>query len=178
MVKNLKNKTLSVVLVTALFYSFMVFFSGCNKDTTDVVIKTDTIPSIVVSEDTVIVGTIEYMVYGCPGYCWVISVENIPDFGQTGSFSYYSGDVNEYHNAIQIPLSFGKNVEGTDKIPRDNDNYLLIGIGDTITFECRHATEDDASLFYYDNPNPCKDDYLPVTAPPYMMTKIIDYQKP
>ena len=35
MVKNLKNKTLSVVLATALFYSFMVFLSGCEKTTVD-----------------------------------------------------------------------------------------------------------------------------------------------
>ena len=50
MVKNLKNKTLSVVLATALFYSFMVFLSGCEQTT----IETNNNPVVIPTSEFVL----------------------------------------------------------------------------------------------------------------------------
>jgi hypothetical protein len=135
----------------------LIGFGGCEK--TDV------------SEDTsTIKGKIVSFVPPCLGNGILISVENIQNFGETGTFFYNTVDsfIN-YQNAIFVPLFDKYEVEGNDKVTQ-------LTAGSSIEFECRVKTDEDDSLFYSNQV--CPAIYMPVTAPRYVITKIINYKNP
>jgi hypothetical protein len=104
----------------------------------------------------------------CQGNGILISVDNIQNFGETGYYNYNATDsIVNYQNAILVP-NFNISIEGSDLITPP------IFEGDKLTFEYRLATEEDYSLFAYNDV--CLAIYAPVSAPRYVITKIINYQ--
>jgi hypothetical protein len=151
------KKTYTKTVIPALLFLFgcaLIGLSGCEKEKE--------------SSDTFIEGTVISLVSPCQGNGVLISVDNIPNFGETGLFYYNSIDsVVNYQNAILVP-HFTASIEGSDLITPP------ISAGNKLKFECRVATEADYLLFAYEHP--CTMNTMPVSAPRYVITKIINYQ--
>jgi len=143
-------KTKNIILVTILFSALFV---NCNEAKVD---------------KSAIEGKIVALLPPCQGNGILISVENIQNFGESGSFIYYSDSLIYYQNSIVVPY-FDKSIEGGNKIPS------LLSDGDELIFECRIKTDADDSLFYSNIV--CNMDLIPPSAPRYIITKIISYQK-
>jgi hypothetical protein len=118
----------------------------------------------------VIEGEIVSFVSPCQGFGLLISVDNIQNFGETGSYPYNASDsLINYTNAILVPF-FNDSIEGINLITSS------VLEGDKLKFECRKAvTEEDFSLFF--NNYVCLAIYGPIPVPRYVITKIINYQK-
>ena len=131
-------------------------FSGCEQTVDDADIFT-------------VEGTIVSILF-CQGNGYLISVENIQNFGETGSFQYGGGDaLINYQNAIVVPLFDPSAIEGGNRI------MPPICAGDKLEFECRIKTNADDYLFYSDVV--CTANFIPPSAPRYIITKILNYQK-
>ena len=113
-------------------------------------------------------GTIIAFVHPCQGNGILISVENIKNFGETGEFMHNLDSLINYQNAILVPHF--------NKYPIDNSDLITTLVpGDKLKFECRIATEADNILFMYDKP--CPAIYGPISAPCYIITLFLNYQK-
>jgi hypothetical protein len=153
----MKNKFKILIILLPALLLVMAIFSGCEKQDN---LNTFTVQGKIVS-----------LVPPCEGNGILISVENIQDFGVTDSFMFNAVVLINYENAILVPFFDKYKVKGSYKI-----KHPIIE-GSSIEFECRAATEADYSLFaYYEYP--CLAIYGPVSAPCYVITKIINYHNP
>lgn len=135
----------------------IVSFSGCKK-------------TIVPHSDVLTVeGTIVAYLFACQGNGILISVENIPNLGRTDSFMYNNKWLINYQNAI-IVNHINDSIEGSNLVT------VQIPAGGKLKFECRIITEADVYLF--DHNEICLMNMGPPDAPYYIITKILNYQKP
>jgi hypothetical protein len=148
-------KNIIYLLIPALMLA-LASFSGCEKKN---------------NPDTITVeGTIVSFLDPCSGNGILIAVENLENFGESGTIVYPPDSLLNYHNAIIVPYFHKYTIDGIDQI-------TSLSNGDKLKFECRKATtEADISLFdNYDYP--CPAIYAPIPAPCYIVTKIINYEK-
>jgi len=143
-------KIQNIILVTILFSAL---FLDCNEAKVD---------------KSAVEGKIVALIPPCQGNGILISVENIQNFGKSGNFIYNLDSLIYYQNAIFVPY-FDKSTEGDNKITSP------LSDGDKLIFECRIKTDADDSLFYSNMV--CTLDLMPPSAPRYIITKIINYQK-
>ena len=113
-------------------------------------------------------GSIVSILPPCLGNGLLISVENIENFGETGSFMYGDGSLINYQNAIVVPYFSRYFIENSNLITSS------ISIGDKLIFECRIKTEADDPLFQ--SIVVCTANIIPPSAPRYIVTKILNYQ--
>jgi hypothetical protein len=147
-------KNMIYLLFPALILG-MLSFCGCKKD----------------KDAFTVEGTVVVLVDPCDGNGILISVENIENFGKTGTL-YLPSNPTNYENAILVPY-FHK-----DSIKNSNLITYPLQAGDKLKFECRLATEDEYHrLFFYDGICTANHFPLPSSFPRYIITKFSKVKK-